>query len=178
MYPNLKTNNLLGTFEYPDFPLNPEAVNLRPAKDHIPGETANAYFKAYTRYFGIDGLIQYNTKVTVAEHQEQTDEGGWVLTLEKTDKKASTKVFARRLIVATGLTSDPILPNFAGQETFGAPIFHAKDFVKHADTLKTAKSATVYGVGKFAWDVAYSYALAGVPVNWVIRGESLLSSTK
>ncbi|KAJ6781919.1 hypothetical protein PWT90_10863 [Aphanocladium album] len=170
VYPNLKTNNLLGTFEYPDFPLDPAAVNLRPAKDHIPGETANAYFKAYARHFGIDKSIQYNTKVTVAEHQEDTDEGGWILTLESAeDKKASTQVFARRLIVATGLTTDPILPTFAGQETFGSPIFHAKDFANHADTLKTAKSATVYGVGKFAWDVAYSYALAGVPVNWVIR---------
>ncbi|KAJ4163594.1 hypothetical protein LMH87_005314 [Akanthomyces muscarius] len=170
LYPNLKTNNLLGTFEYPDFPLDPAAVNLRPAKDHIPGETANAYFKAYARRFGIDGLIQFNTKVIVAEHQEDTAEGGWVLTIEKTEElNTPSKVFARRLVVATGLTTDPILPTFDGQDTFGAPIFHAKDFSQYADTLKTAKSATVYGVGKYAWDVAYSYAAAGVPVNWVIR---------
>ncbi len=148
---------------------------MRPAKDHIPGETANAYFKAYARRFGIDGLIQFNTKVIVAEHQEDTAEGGWVLTIEKTEElNTPSKVFARRLVVATGLTTDPILPTFDGQDTFGAPIFHAKDFSQYADTLKTAKSATVYGVGKYAWDVAYSYAAAGVPVNWVIRGEHSL----
>ncbi len=165
----------MGTFEYPDFPLDPAAVKLRPAQDHVPGETANAYFKAYARHFGIDGLIRFNTKVLVAEHHDDTNEGGWTLTLETTpaegEGNAPTTVFARRLIVATGLTTDPILPTFSGQDTFGAPIFHAKDFSEHVDTLGTAKSATVYGVGKFAWDVAYSYATSGVPVHWVIRGE-------
>ncbi|ATY59099.1 Flavin monooxygenase [Cordyceps militaris] len=170
LYPNLKTNNLLGTFEYPDFPL--DAAQLEPPKDHIPGETVNAYLKAYAARFGIDRFLQFSTKVVVAEHQEQ---GGWVLTLEteqdNTDGTPAlqTKVFTRRLITATGLVSDPILPSFTGQATFGGPIFHAKDFAQYAETLQTAKSATVYGVGKSAWDVAYSYAINGVPVNWVIR---------
>ncbi|KAM3566267.1 hypothetical protein ARSEF4850_000775 [Beauveria asiatica] len=172
LYPNLKTNNLLGTFEYPDFPLDAQTAKLQPAQDHIPGETVNAYLKAYARRFGIDRLIRFSTKVAVAEHQEETEQGGWVLTLENAKgatTDAPTKVFARRLIAATGLTTDPIAPVFDGQETFGGPIFHVKEFPRYADTLKTAKSATVYGVGKAAWDVAYSYAMSGVPVNWVIR---------
>lgn len=169
LYPDLKTNNLLGTFEYPDFPLDGKAVNLRHAKDHVPGEDANAYFKAYARHFGIDKLIQFNSKVTVAEHQE-TQDGGWVLTIECGGK--TSQIFTRRLIVATGLTTDPILPTFDGQESYGGLIYHAKDFGRYADTRKTAKNATVYGTGKFAWDVAYSYAKAGVPVNWVIRCKS------
>ncbi|TQV97029.1 flavin-binding monooxygenase-like family protein [Cordyceps javanica] len=171
LYPNLKTNNLLGTFEYPDFPFDAETAKLKPAADHIPGETVNAYLKAYAIHFGIDGFIQFNTKVIIAEHQEETIEGGWVLTLESTGDKAAPlrKIFTRRLITATGVSSDPILPTFTGQDEFEGPIFHAIDFPRYANTLKTAKSAAVYGVGKFAWDVAYSYAMAGVPVNWVIR---------
>lgn len=176
IYPNLKTNNLLGTFEYPDFPIDPEAVNLRAGQDHIPGETCNAYVTAYAKHFGVDKLIQYNTKVTVAEHQD-TDDGGWILTLEtQNGKPTTTKVFARRLIMATGLTSEPIPSSFPGQDTYGGKVFHPKEFVDLTDTLKTAKNATVYGTGKSAWDIAYSYATSGVPVNWVIRCKSSFSS--
>ncbi|OAA73381.1 Flavin monooxygenase-like protein [Cordyceps fumosorosea ARSEF 2679] len=168
LYPCLRTNNLRGTFEYPDFPL--EAVDIEPAKDHIPGETVNAYLKAYAARFGVDKLIHFNTKVNVAEHQEDDTSGGWILTLEgPAGDGAQTRVFTRRLIVATGGTSDPIMPTFIDQDTFGRPIFHSKDFPRYSETLKTAKRATVYGVGKFAWDVAYAYATSGVTVDWVIR---------
>lgn len=159
---------MLGTFEYPDFPLDPKVAKLEHGKDHVPGETASAYFKAYARHFGIDKLIQFNTKVAIAEHQE-TEDGGWSLTLETGTEGKTSNVFARRVIVATGLSTEPILPTFDGQETYGGRIYHARDFPDNYDTVHTAQNATVYGTGKFAWDVAYAYAVAGVPVNWVIR---------
>lgn len=171
VYPTLKTNNMLGTFEYPDFPFNPEAFKLQPGKDHIPGEAVNAYFEAYAKAFGIDKYLHFNTKVTVAQHQSETNNGGWVLTLEEAGSNNCTprNVFARRLIVATGMTSEPILSSFKGQATYGGRIFHPRDFADNFDTTKTAKCATVYGTGKFSWDAAYSYATAGVPVKWVVR---------
>lgn len=57
----------------------------------------------------------------------------------------------------------------AGSETFGAPLFHTKNFLEHEDTLKTAKTVTVLGGAKSAWDAAYAYATAGATVNLVIR---------
>lgn len=135
--------------------------------EHIPGEVVNAYLKAYAVKFGIVELIRFQTKVIVAEHQE-TAEGGWILTVANS-KQEESKVFARRLILATGLTSDAFLPRFEGQETFGGRIFHSKDFLQNNDTLETTKSVTVFGATKFAWDAVYAYAMAGVTVNWVIR---------
>lgn len=136
-------------------------------KEHMSGEVINNYLKAYAARFGITSLIRLNTKVIVAEHQE-TVEGGWILTIAPLNQ-APTRVFARRVIFATGTTSEAFLPHFEGQESFGGRIFHGKDFKQNSDTLQTAKRVTVFGGTKFAWDAVYAYATAGVKVDWVIR---------
>ncbi|KAL2883369.1 hypothetical protein SGCOL_001049 [Colletotrichum sp. CLE4] len=172
LYPGLKSNNMLGTYEFPDFPMDSETFNIKPGQ-HIPGETISVYLKAYADKFGITDKIRSSHKVIVAEHQEN-NEGGWFLTVANA-KDEEKRVFARRLIVATGLTSEPWLPHFDGQESFGGRIFHGKYFQQNADTLKTAKTVTVFGGTKFAWDAVYSYATAGVKVNWVIRYTRMLT---
>ncbi|PNY26632.1 FAD-containing monooxygenase EthA [Tolypocladium capitatum] len=166
LYPDLKSNNLVGTYEFPDFPMDRDQFKIKTG-EHIPGEVVNAYLKAYAANFGIDGLVRLETKVLVAEHQG-TDRGGWILTIANPKHKES-KLYARRLIIATGLTSEAFVPHFDGQETFGGRIFHGKHFPQNRDTLRTAKSATVFGSSKFAWDAVYSYAKAGVKVDWIIR---------
>ncbi|KAK7744842.1 hypothetical protein SLS62_010004 [Diatrype stigma] len=163
LYPDLKSNNLLGTFEYPDFPMDSATFGVK-TDEHIPGEVIYTYLQAYAEKFGIARLIRLQSKVIVAEHQD-TDEGGWILTVARPDQYR-TKLYARRLIVASGLTSEAFLPHFAGQETFGGRIFHGKHFLQNSDTLKTANSVTIFGGTKFAWDAVYSYATAGVKVNW------------
>lgn len=170
LYPGLKSNNLLGTYEYPDFPMTSDKFDVKPGK-HITGDVINTYLKAYAEHFKINHLIHLNTKIVTAEHQN-TDAGGWILTLAHTDDKIQEgmgKVFAKRLILATGLTSEPFLPRFDGQDVFGGRVFHGKHFHQHRDTLKTAKAVTVFGATKFGWDAVYAYATAGVKVNWVIR---------
>ncbi|KAL6801414.1 hypothetical protein GGI42DRAFT_326353 [Trichoderma sp. SZMC 28013] len=166
LYPDVKSNNLLGTYEYPDFPMDPSKFQVKP-EQYIPGEVTNAYLKAYVDNFNLGGLIRLRTKITVAEHNDNT-EGGWTLTIVNHEGHES-KIFAKRLIVATGLTSEPFMPHFDGQEDFGGKIFHSKYFRQNRDTLKTSKAVTVFGGTKFGWDAAYSYATAGVEVNWVIR---------
>ncbi|PGH32257.1 hypothetical protein GX50_04922 [[Emmonsia] crescens] len=166
LYPLLKSNNLIGTYEYPDFPMDTATFGIK-SGEHIPGQVINAYLKAYAAKFGIADLVRLQTKVIVAEHQD-TVAGGWILTVTNS-KQEESKVFVRRLILATGMTSEAFLPHFDGQETFGGPIFHNKHFMLNRDTLKTAKSVTILGATKSAWDAAYAYAMAGVKVNWVIR---------
>ncbi|KAH7324221.1 hypothetical protein B0I35DRAFT_158238 [Stachybotrys elegans] len=167
LYPGITANNLLGGLEYPDFPLDPETFGAK-KNEHIPGAALNAYFKAVADKFGITPLIRFNTKVLVAEHQE-TEEGGWELTTLNSVTNVETKLYTRRLIVGTGQTSEPFVPHFEGQETFGRPIFHGKDWPKYADTLNKDTNITVFGGSKFAWDAVYQYASAGAKVNWVIR---------
>lgn len=166
LYPDLKSNNLLGTYEYPDFPMDPKLFDVTPGQ-YIPGEVTNAYLKAYVEKFNLGSSIRLQTKVTVAEHQD-TPKGGWILTVVNQEGRESM-VLAKRLIVATGLTSEPFMPHFEGQENFGGRVFHSKYFQQNRDTIKTSKAVTVFGGTKFGFDAAYTYATAGVQVNWVIR---------
>lgn len=132
--------------------------------EHIPGPAVNKYLKAYANKFAIADKIRLQTKVLEAEHQ---DDGGWILTLANQERK----VFARRLILATGRTSDAFTVQFAGQDSFGGRVFHGKQFMQNRDTLdpENCKSVAVFGASKSAWDAVYAYATAGVKVNWIIR---------
>ncbi|KAK4897564.1 hypothetical protein LTR27_004708 [Elasticomyces elasticus] len=172
LYPGLKSNNLLGSFEYPDFPMDTETFGVK-THEHIPAPVVNRYLKAYAAKFGIADFVRLQTKVSVAEHQD-TAEGGWILTLVNA-KRQKSKLFTRRLILATGRTSDPFLPHFAGQETFGGRLFHGKQFLENRDTLQTAKAVTIFGASKTAWDAVYAYATTGVKVNWIIRHTRFLT---
>jgi cation diffusion facilitator CzcD-associated flavoprotein CzcO len=170
LYPLLKSNNLLGTLEYPDFPMTTARFGVK-TDNYVPGEVVHEYHQAYATEFGIVEHIRLRTKVLSAEHLDGA-EGGWILTTAFTDaggKQEQKLVKARRLIVATGITSDAFLPHFRGQETFGGRVFHGKHFRQNRDTLKTAKSAVVFGGHKFAWDAAYAYATSGVETHMVIR---------
>ncbi|KAH9894723.1 hypothetical protein F4778DRAFT_794725 [Xylariomycetidae sp. FL2044] len=169
LYPGLKSNNLLGTYEYPDFPMSSDSFHVK-SGEHITGEAINAYLKAYAAHFGIADSIRLDTRVLSAEHQE-TPDGGWVLTISHTHSATNvSKVFAHRLIIATGLTSEPFIPHLEGQGRFEGRLFHGKYFQQNRDTL-TAKTVTVFGASKFSWDTVYAYVTAGAKVNWIIRSE-------
>ncbi|KAK2604768.1 hypothetical protein N8I77_007668 [Diaporthe amygdali] len=159
----LKTNNLVGTLQYPDFPLVPEEFGIESGQ-HIPGHIIHEYLSRYAEKFEIASKIRLQHKVISAEHR---DEGGWTMVAEAESR--IIKITAARLVVATGLSSEEFLPRFDGEETFTSPIFHSKYFPKYANTLDTAKSVTVLGGTKSAWDCVYAYASKGVQVNWVIR---------
>ncbi len=176
LYPGLKSNNLAGTYEYPDFPMDEARFGVKPGR-HPSGQAIYAYHKAYAEHFGFSGLVRTNTRVLSAEHHP---EGGWTLAvvsnfdvLKPDYSLPQSRIFARRLIVATGLTSEPFMPHFEGQEGFDAPLFHPRDFLQNAHTINpaTTKRVTVLGGTKFAWDAVYAYASKGVKVDWVIRGK-------
>ncbi|KAI0204440.1 hypothetical protein F4808DRAFT_342640 [Astrocystis sublimbata] len=171
LYPMLKSNNLLGTYEYPGFPMSSDKFDVK-AGEHMKGTALNSYLKAYAEHKGIAKLIRFNHKLLSAEHRD-THDGGWVLTIAE-PRKGEKKAFARHLIVATGMTSEPFLPHFDGQEEFkgaGGMIFHGKHFKQNSKTMETAQAITVFGATKSGWDAVYAYATAGVTVNWVIRSK-------
>ncbi|KAK8071288.1 hypothetical protein PG997_011491 [Apiospora hydei] len=172
LYPGLKSNNMIGTYEYPDFPMDPETFGVKPG-EHIPGAVLHDYLTKYAEKFDILQKIRYSHKVLTAEHR-QGPEGGWILSTQDASGTDS-KVAAKKLVVATGLTSQPFLPKFNGQEMFDVPLFHSKDFLTHAGTIETAKSVTVFGGTKSSWDAVYEYATNGVHVDWVIRDTRLLT---
>jgi cation diffusion facilitator CzcD-associated flavoprotein CzcO len=153
---------MIGTYEYNDFPMDGQTWGVKPG-EHIPGTVVHAYLRKYAEKFGVLSNIRCNSKVASAERCEK---GGWLLKIHQ----QQGSILAKKLIVATGLTSEPFVPTIEGQATFGAPVFHIKDFAKYASTLETVKSVTILGSTKSAWDAVYAYASKGVEVNWIIRG--------
>ncbi|CAI7660048.1 unnamed protein product [Penicillium bialowiezense] len=191
LYPELRTNNLLGSYEYGDFPMRESIPGLVKPGQHISGRAMHEYLKAYAVHFGIHDKIQLNCKVESVEYCERDDKGGkeWLIQWRNTTepgREKSCTIRARKLILATGLTSQPRIPTFSGQQSFGTPIFHAKDFALYQDTIfgkpsndKTGvqregvhddhRPITVLGGSKSAWDTVYACASKGLRVNWVIR---------
>lgn len=161
LYPGLKTNNQLGTYEYSDFPM--QGYDVKEVQ-HIPGPTVHQYLTDYAKKFGVFAKVQLDSSVQAAE---QWGEDGWLLSLLRNGQERH--VLARKLIVATGLASEPLRVEMPGMNDFAAPIFHSKDFRSNADILNSARSVTVIGGNKSGWDAAYEFAASGIHVDWVIR---------
>lgn len=138
------------------------------ANDHVPGEHVNEYLHGYANKFDLTRHMRFNCSV-----QSAVDDGesGWTLSIidEATEKKTVRKVKAAKLIVATGLTSEPFMPKLEGKESFDAPIYHTSEFAKAENGLGPYKKVVLLSGAKFSWDIACAYASAGIQVDWVIR---------
>jgi cation diffusion facilitator CzcD-associated flavoprotein CzcO len=164
LYPGLKSNNMIGTYEYPDFPMSEEVYGVKPFQ-HIPGAVLHRYLTDYAKHFGVFDRIQFKTPVEVVKPRPSGD--GWILTLQA---PAGTRtVETNKLILATGLTSTPNMPQYLGANDFDAPFFHAKDFCKRAPSLEKVQRAVVVGGAKSAFDVAYAMVESGAEVDLIVR---------
>lgn len=167
LYPGLRLNNLLGTYEFSDFPMDTEAFGAQQG-DHISGEVAHRYFQAYAAEFGLYSLIRFNTRV---ETIERTEEKGWRVTSVGTEggNEPSAKILTRKLILATGHCSEPYMPTFQGADSFEAPSFHVKDLAAQNEIVRAGNSIVVVAASKSGYDAAYLAASSGVKVDWIIR---------
>ncbi|KAH7145470.1 hypothetical protein B0J13DRAFT_584596 [Dactylonectria estremocensis] len=163
LYPGLKSNNMVNTYEYPDFPMKEEIYGVKP-NTHIPGAVLHRYLTDFAKHFNFFDSIQFNTAVDLVEPNSS---GGWRLSV--TTPNGPRSIETAKLILATGLTSTPNIPVYANQENFDAPLFHAKDFCREAPKLGKVKKAVVVGGAKSAYDVAYAFVEDGAEVDLVIR---------
>jgi hypothetical protein len=171
LYPGLKTNNLLGTYESSDFPMTPEQFDVAPGQ-HISGDTVHDYLTQFSDHFGLTCRIRLGHKLESAELLEN---GEWFLRIVlmacKTSHRSFENITAGKLVVATGLTSEPFVPRFSGQTEFNRVLFHSKELRHHADDLDGAKHVVVLGGNKSAWDACFLIAKKGVHAHMVIRPE-------
>ncbi|GLI80119.1 hypothetical protein PoHVEF18_008469 [Penicillium ochrochloron] len=164
LYKGLKSNNMLGTYEFSDFPMDEATFGVKPG-EHIPGEIVQRYLEAFAERFGFTDRIRVGHRVESAQHNL---DGTWQLKVSHGDEL--TTIETKKLIVATGITSQAYLPTFEGQDAFGAPIFHCRDMRQYEpEILKDGERVTVFGGTKSAWDAAYACATSGMQVDWIIR---------
>lgn len=169
LYPGLRLNNLLGTYEYSDFPMDTDVFDVKKGQ-HITGEATHRYLQAYAQEFGVYSKIRFGCKVEVVEKR---DGSGWLLTyesrMEEGRSQFQSQIFARKLILATGAFSEPNIPEFEGEEAFDAPLIHSKEMAARQEQIISAKSVAVLAGSKSGYDAAYMAASRGVEVDWIIR---------
>ena len=174
LYPGLFSNNLRGTYEYTDFPMD-DALGVK-NEEHIPGEVIHEYFRRYAEMHDLTRRIEFGQKVMVAEKLSV----GWKLNLEPAWLKEQTgrplpgqrTITCSRLIVASGLTSSPLPINVKDSKNFTAPIVNFGNFAREAPRIcedSSIKNVTVMGTGKAAHDIVYLMAAHGKHVTWIIR---------
>ena len=164
LYPGLKTNNNTGSYEFSDFPMVPEDWGIK-SGDHIPGTVVNKYLNAYAKKYGVAQKCRLNTRVTDAEMKE---DGLWALKWQSGQQTGILN--ARKLVMATGLTSAPRMPEIKGLDTFKGPVFHAKDLAKRAHELSCASDVVVIGGSKSSYDVInLCCTKSPAQCHWIIR---------
>ncbi|EAU32657.1 predicted protein [Aspergillus terreus NIH2624] len=164
LYAGLKSNNMHGTYEFSDFPMD-DSFGVK-AGEHIPGSVIQAYMEQYLAHHQLTDYVRLNTRVRVAA---RNDDDTWTLSISS-PAGDDTTLHSKKLIVCTGITSQPYLPHFPGEESFAAPLFHTHDLPRHQDALlQPGRRITVFGGTKSAWDAVYAAATAGAHVDWVIR---------
>lgn len=167
LYPGLKTNNIIGSYEFGDFPMTPDKFGVKPGQ-HIPGAVVHEYLNQFAEAFGLTSHMMLQTKVESAELQEDEK---WLLQVRKVDAENHKISFlrTRRLVLATGLTSEPYIPDYKGRESFTGNFLHSRQLKDRAKDIQSSKEVIVVGANKSAWDTCYSAATSGAHVHMVIR---------
>lgn len=136
------------------------------AGSHIPGEGVHKYFCEAVRYFDLERFLMLQTKIETATLR---DDELWELSCISTSSQRTGKLIARRLVIATGLTSEPYMPTFEGQRDFEGLRIHCKELKARAEKLSKCQNVVVIGGNKSAWDVCYSVARRGGKAHMVMR---------
>ncbi|KAF2965679.1 hypothetical protein GQX73_g7898 [Xylaria multiplex] len=162
LYPNLVAQVRHGLFNYSDTPMPRNGGNPKDPK--VTGEMIHDYLQKYAEDHELLGHIRFNTFVTDAKQFE----GGWRLSLKGTSEVIETE----KLLVATGVTSIPNLPDL-DLSASSLPIIHSRDLGTHYQAIgdEAIKEVVVVGAAKSAYDAVYLLIKMGKKVTWAIRSE-------
>lgn len=162
IYPNLFAQVGHGLFEYSFYPMKKEVLT----KDrYISGKTIHDYLQSFAEDHDLLRRIRLRTIVTDARKV------GDKLTLDSRNRSNDAyQVSGTKLIVATGVSSSPYVPEFPNAG-FAKPIIHSsqlRDQLAHL-TSPEVQRATVVGAAKSAYDTVFLLLKSGKGVDWIIR---------
>ncbi|KAJ8124101.1 hypothetical protein ONZ43_g106 [Nemania bipapillata] len=162
LYPNLVAQVRHGLFNYSDTPMPRNGGNAKDPK--VTGEMIHDYMQKYAEDHDLLRRIRFNTFVTDAKQVE----GCWRLSLKGTDEVIETE----KLLVATGVTSIPSLPDL-DLSASSLPVIHSRDLGTHYQEIddESIKEVVVVGAAKSAYDAVYLLLKMGKKVTWAIRRE-------
>jgi len=146
-------------YEFPDWPLPPEAP------DFTPGPVFQKYLEDYCDHFGVRPCLRLGTRVVLVDRRTDGSPG-WTV---RTEEGAGTAAESFDLVVvATGLYSEtPHIPAFPGREAFQGEVLHISE-LKTVEPLRDRRVAVI-GYGKSATDAAGEAARVGRAAHLVFR---------
>ena len=166
IYDAFWTQTPVGMAEFSDRSMTPPPENDQ-YYGFFPAKYVTEYLESYVDDHVYEGSSIRERIVLNAhiEHVEKAD-GQW--TIELGEGKRTLR--ATRLIDATGMTSQPHVPEVPGRESFDGLVLHHKDlgqstFLNDPENQRVS----VLGGAKSAADVVYAAAKAGKIVSWIIR---------
>lgn len=158
-YPGVSTQNGKDTYCLSDFPM-PADYPEWPS-----GAQVQSYLADYARHFGLEPVLHLGTEVVSAELQD----GTWTVTT-RSGAAGTTGTFDH-LVVANGIFSEALVPDFPGAAEFtaaGGRIDAASDFGVLDDARD--RNVVVVGYGKSACDVATALDEVSASTTVVARG--------
>ncbi|KAL7925255.1 FAD/NAD(P)-binding domain-containing protein [Trichoderma austrokoningii] len=181
-YPGFIADGPVGLFDFSDLPMS-SVIGLK-NWDELPGIKVHEYLHEYARKFNLLERCKFSCRVTNV--RRATPDGGWTLDMHTTSddaQKISETLTCDKLIVATGLFSNPNCPDLMTSE-FKGPVMHTKDIGQQYDALlgTNVESVAIYGGGKSAIDALNLCIEAGKKVHWIISdkgsGPNVLFNTR
>ncbi|KAH8598660.1 hypothetical protein B0O99DRAFT_650378 [Bisporella sp. PMI_857] len=162
LYPNLVAQVPIGFFNYADTPMDSEAG--APQDSLIPGSTIYNYLQKYAEIHNLLHRIRFSSVVTGVERCST----GWKLHCDAMGSIVLLETV--KLIVATGVTSIPVIPKFRAQNV-SLPIIHSKELGVSIESLRNpvTKTVVVVGARKSAYDTVHLLLTLGKKIIWIIR---------
>lgn len=159
LYENLVAQVNLGLFNYIDAPMSPEGMNH---EGQVTGRMIHAYLQKYAEDHDLLRHIRFGTHVSKTERTPS----GWRLYFKDSNDFLDTT----KLMVATGVTSIPNLPDYI-EDDVQIPVIHSRDLGQSYNELQESKHehVMVVGAAKSAYDAVYLMLRMGKRVTWIIR---------
>ncbi|PQE30712.1 hypothetical protein CJF32_00005897 [Rutstroemia sp. NJR-2017a WRK4] len=169
IYPNLIADSPVGCYEFSDMCMDEDPeLNMW---DKIPGVKVNEYLQKFAKRFHIEEHVRLNTRVLSAIHEDNEPDKAKIWSLEVQEKGKQKEVLrCDKLVVASGPSSDPRMPNLDTSK-FEGSMFHSLHLgARHNELLaEGVEHVTVVGGNKSAAEVVSLCASAGKKVSWLIR---------
>jgi dimethylaniline monooxygenase (N-oxide forming) len=165
IFPELLTQQPYGAYEFTDMSYDPTDDPPQPG-NYIPSKRVHEYMNKYAETWGVKDKIRFG--VMVERCKRAPDGVKWEVHLGGGNEKSP--LVCDKLIIATGLTSQPKVPNIPS-ENFTPLMFHSRFFGQHYSTLQedSIKTVCVYGGGKSGYDAVTAAVNHGKQVFWIIR---------
>lgn len=149
-YDRLRLHTLKQVSALPGLPM-PAGYPSFPSKDQFL-----AYLRGYAAHFGL--------RVETGVELRRADLGGGRWRLDTSSGERGADVLA----MATGIWSAPVRPAFPGEELFGGPIIHSRDY--RSPAAFRGLRTLVVGAGNSGAEIAVDLAESGVAAAIAVRG--------